>query len=199
MIGIQLIKLAHIRVAVRTGNFVIYAITIVCVVFLNLLEGVAIGLAVAILFLLVRLVRAPIEARPIGDEAKQWHVDIDGTLSFLLLPRLTNVLSSLPPGSDVTLNLNADYIDHSISEAISDWKTAHEATGGTVHIVETSPANMSSAHSSPPKRHYTSRTLREAPWPSRRDGNGEGADVSILDGVKQYHRIGVGALHRHVS
>ncbi|AYE94577.1 carbonic anhydrase [Mycobacterium paragordonae] len=199
VIGIQLIKLAHIRVAVRTGNFVIYAITILCVVFLNLLEGVAIGLAVAILFLLVRLVRAPIEARPIGDEAKQWHVDIDGTLSFLLLPRLTNVLSTLPPGSEVTLNLNADYIDHSISEAISDWKIAHEATGGTVHIVETSPANLSSAHSSPPKRHYTSRSLREAPWPSRRDGNGEGADVSILDGVKQYHRIGVGALHRHVS
>ncbi|RUP06419.1 MAG: carbonic anhydrase [Mycobacterium sp.] len=198
VIGIQLIKLAHIRVAVRTGNFVIYAITIVCVVFLNLLEGVAIGLAIAILFLLVRLVRAPIEARPIGDKSKQWHVDIDGTLSFLLLPRLTNVLSTLPPGTEVTLNLNADYIDHSISEAISDWKTAHEATGGSVHIVETSPANLSSAHSSPPKRHYVSRSLREAPWPSRRDANDEGTDSSILDGVKQYHRVGVGALHRHV-
>ncbi|MBI2700206.1 MULTISPECIES: SulP family inorganic anion transporter [Mycobacterium] len=199
VIGIQLIKLAHVKVAVRTGNFVIYAITIVCVVFLNLLEGVAIGLAIAILFLLVRVVRAPIEARPIGGEPKRWHVDIDGTLSFLLLPRLTNVLSTLPPGSDVTLNLNADYIDHSVSEAISDWKTAHEATGGSVHIVETSPANLSSAHSSPPKRHYTARSLREAPWPSRRDTNKDGADASILDGVRHYHRNGVGALHHHVA
>ncbi len=199
VIGIQLIKLAHIRVAVRTGNFVIYCITILCVVFLNLLEGVAIGLAVAILFLLVRVVRAPIEARPIGGATKQWHVDIDGTLSFLLLPRLTNVLSTLPPGSDVTLNLNADYIDHSISEAISDWKTAHEATGGSVHIVETSPANLSSAHSSPPRRHYTARSLRQAPWPSRRDFNAEGTDASILDGVEHYHRNGVGALHHHVA
>lgn len=199
VIGIQLIKLAHVKVAVRTGNFVIYAITIVCVVFLNLLEGVAIGLAIAILFLLVRVVRAPIEARPIGGESKRWHVDIDGTLSFLLLPRLTNVLSTLPPGSEVTLNLDADYIDHSVSEAISDWKAAHEATGGTVHIIETSPANLSSAHSSPPKRHYTARSLREAPWPSRRDTSEDGADASILDGVKQYHRNGVGALHRHVA
>lgn len=203
VIGIQLIKLAHVKVAVRTGNFFIYAITIVCVVFLNLLEGVAIGLAIAIMFLLVRVIRAPIEARPIDDKSKDWQVDIDGTLSFLLLPRLTNVLSTLPARSNVTLNLNADYIDHSISEAISDWKTAHEATGGSVHIVETSPANMSSAHSSKPKRHYMSRSLREAPWTSRRDsngnGNGEHPDSSILEGVKEYHRNGVGNLHHHVA
>ncbi|BDB40860.1 MULTISPECIES: SulP family inorganic anion transporter [Mycobacterium] len=196
VIGIQLIKLAHIQVAVRTGNFAIYVITIVCVVFLNLLEGVAIGLAVAIGFLLVRVVQAPIEAKPVGEESKHWRVDIDGTLSFLLLPRLTNVLSTLPPGCDVTLNLNADYIDHSISEAISDWKTAHEATGGSVTIVETSPANLVSAHQSPPRRHFVSRSLREAPWPSRRDNNGDGPDASILDGVQHYHRIG--NLHHHV-
>ncbi|MCV7077840.1 SulP family inorganic anion transporter [Mycobacterium szulgai] len=196
VVGVQLIKLAHIKLAWRTGNFVIYAVTIVCVVFLNLLEGVAIGLAIAIAFLLIRVVRAPIEARPVGEEAKQWRVDIDGTLSFLLLPRLTNVLSTLPKGSDVTVNLNADYIDHSVSEAISDWKTSHEATGATVTINETSPANLVSAHSSPPKRHFISRSLREAPWPSRRDNNGDAADASILHGVKEYHRNG--ALHHHV-
>ncbi|TBM83760.1 carbonic anhydrase, partial [Mycolicibacterium smegmatis] len=80
--------------------------------FLNLLEGVAIGLVVAIVFLLVRVVRAPVEVKPVGGEqSKRWRVDIDGTLSFLLLPRLTTVLSKLPEGSEVTLNLNADYID----------------------------------------------------------------------------------------
>ena len=70
VIGVQLVKLAHIQLAWRTGNSVIYIITIVCVVFLNLLEGVAIGLAVAIFFLLVRVVRAPIEARPVGDRPR---------------------------------------------------------------------------------------------------------------------------------
>ncbi|MGO9511797.1 MAG: SulP family inorganic anion transporter [Mycobacterium sp.] len=200
VIGVQLIKLAHIKVAWRTGNFAVYAITIVCVVFLNLLKGVAIGLALAIAILLVRLVRAPIEARPlamVGGESKHWHVDIDGTLSFLLLPRLTNVLSTLPPGSDVTLNMNADYLDHSVSEAISDWRTAHEATGGQVTIIETSPANMRNAHSSPPKRHYGSRSFPDAPWRSRRDHQNDD-DASILDGVDEYHRNGLGALHHHV-
>jgi carbonic anhydrase len=155
VIGLQLVKLAHIKVAWRTGNFAVYTITIAGVVFLNLLEGVAIGLALAIAMLLVRVLRAPIVAKPDGgEESNRWRVDIDGTLSFLLLPRLTKVLSMLPRGSDVTLTLNADYIDDAISEAISDWKHAHEATGGTVEIIETSPAKLHDAHTSPPKRHY---------------------------------------------
>jgi carbonic anhydrase len=172
VIGVQLVKLAHIKLAWRTGNFAVYVITIVCVVFLNLLEGVAIGLAVAIAMLLTRLVRAPIEAKPYGpDESKHWRVDIDGTLSFLLLPRLTKVLSELPPGSDVRLTLNADYIDEAVSEAISDWRHVHEATGGTVIIVETTPAMMQHAHTSRPKRHYTPRSIDQVPWPnSTEDG-----------------------------
>jgi carbonic anhydrase len=167
VIGVQLVKLAHVKVAWRTGNFAVYAITIVCVVFLNLLEGVAIGLAVAIAILLIRVVRAPIEATPYGgDESKHWRVDIDGTLSFLLLPRLTKVLSMLPPGSDVRLTLNADYIDEAVSEAISDWRTAHEATGGVVIVVETTPAKLHHAHTNRPKRHYISRSIDQVPWPS---------------------------------
>ena len=166
VIGIQLVKLAHIKLAWRTGNFAVYVITIVCVVFLNLLDGVAIGLFVAIAMLLIRLVRAPIEARPYGcQEPKHWRVDIDGTLSFLLLPRLTKVLSELPPGSDVRLTLNADYIDEAVSEAISDWRRGHEATGGTVVIVETTPAMMQNTHTSRPKRHYTPRSIDQVPWP----------------------------------
>ena len=50
--------------------------------------------------LLTRLVRAPIVARPFGDEdlTKQWRIDIDGTLSFLLLPRLTRCCPTCRPG-----------------------------------------------------------------------------------------------------
>jgi carbonic anhydrase len=170
VIGIQLIKLAHIKLAWRTGNFAIYVITIVCVVFLNLLDGVAIGLAVAIGILMTRLVRAPIEAKPYGpyggDQSKHWRVDIDGTLSFLLLPRLTKVLSELPPGSDVRLTLNADYLDEAVSEAISDWRRGHEAAGGAVVIVETTPAVLQHTHTSRPKRHYSPRSIDQVPWPS---------------------------------
>jgi carbonic anhydrase len=200
VIGVQLIKLAHIKVAWRTGNAAVYAITIVCVVFLNLLEGVAIGLGVAIAILLTRVIRAPIEAKPYGtDESKHWRVDIDGTLSFLLLPRLTKVLSGMPPGSHVRLTLNADYVDEAVSEAISDWRRAHEATGGAVIIVETSPAKLHQAHTNRPKRHYLPRSIGPVAWPSHGDGDRDDADGSILDGVDEYNRNGRGALHPQLA
>lgn len=199
VIGVQLVKLAHIKVALRTGNFAVYAITIVCVVFLNLLEGVAIGLAVAIFILLRRVIQAPIEARPYGGaESQQWRIDIDGTLSFLLLPRLTKVLSTMPPGSHVRLTLNADYIDEAISEAISDWRSAHEATGGVVVIIETSPATLHHAHTSRPRRHYLRRSTDPISWQAR-DGDGDDDDDSILEGVDEYHRIGRGELYPRLA
>lgn len=197
VIGAQLVKLAHIRIAWRTGNFAIYAITIVCVVFLNLLEGVLIGLAVAIAILLVRVIRAPVEVQPVGEESKQWRVDIDGTLSFLLLPRLTRVLSTLPEGAEVTLNLNADYIDDSVSDAISDWQRAYEARGGGVAIVETSPGKLRRAGTGPPKRNFAPDAIGVVPWRSAR-GQHDG-DASILDRIAEYHRNGAAVLHPHIA
>lgn len=178
VIGIQLVKLTHIKVALRTGNSVVYAITIVGVVFLNLLEGVIIGLAVAIAILLTRVVRAPIDVMSYGaEESKQWRIDIDGTLSFLLLPRLTRVLFTVPGGSHVRLTLNADYLDEAVSETISSWKNTYESAGGTVVIIETSPARLHRAHLTRPRRHYRTREVEPTPWPSH-DGDEYCADAS---------------------
>jgi carbonic anhydrase len=195
VIGIQLVKLAHVKVALRTGNFAVYVITIVCVVFLNLLEGVAIGLAVAIFILLYRVVRAPIAVQAYGEgENKNWRIDIDGTLSFLLLPRLTKVLASVPPGANVRLTLNADYIDEAVSEAISDWRKAHEATGGVVVIVETTRASLHHANTSRPQRHYQPRSTGGS-----RENSDRVDEDSIFDGIADYHRNGREELHPRLA
>ena len=60
VIGIQLVKLTHIRTAHRTGDTAVYAVTILGVVFLNLLQGVLLGLAVAIMLMAWRVAGAQI-------------------------------------------------------------------------------------------------------------------------------------------
>lgn len=131
VIGVELLKPAHIETALRHGDLAVYLVTVVGVVFLNLLHGVMIGLALAVALVGWRVVRARVEAKVEGDE---WHVVVEGACTFLTLPRLTGVLASVPERVTVTVHLLANYLDHAAHQAISDWQRRHEATGGTVRI-----------------------------------------------------------------
>jgi MFS superfamily sulfate permease-like transporter len=132
VIGIQLLKPAHIETATKHGDLAVYVVTAVSVIFLNLLHGVMIGLALAIAMTGWRVIRAWVEAKPVGD---QWHVVVHGAAcTFLTLPRLTRVLASVPSGAVVTVDVSVHYIDHAAHQAISDWQRQHEATGGTVRL-----------------------------------------------------------------
>lgn len=131
VIGIELLKPAHIESALRNGDLAVYLVTVTSVVFLNLLHGVLIGLALAVAVTGWRVVRARIEAKPLGDE---WHVFVEGACTFLALPRLTGVLSTVPERTTVTVHLVANYLDHAAQQAISDWQRRHCATGGKVKI-----------------------------------------------------------------
>ena len=196
VVGMQLVKLAHMRLARRTGDFVVYLATMLGVVFLNLLEGVGIGLGISIALLLWRVTRVQMQVRaaqPDGD-APNWTVELDGTLSFLSLPRLSKQLAQIPPRARVTFTLNADYIDHAISEAIADFRRAHEATGGTVMVIESTHAKLHQAHAAPPQRHFMSRALGFAPWRSWLPWEGHDGG-SVLDGIGEYNQRAAAALH----
>lgn len=131
VIGIQLLQPAHIETALKTGDLAIYLVTIVAVVFLNLLHGVIIGLALAIATTGWRVVRAKVDAHPVGDE---WRVIVEGACTFLSLPRLTRELASVPERATVTLHIAVSYLDHAAHQAITDWQRQHHATGGKVRI-----------------------------------------------------------------
>ncbi|OSC42547.1 SulP family inorganic anion transporter [Mycobacterium decipiens] len=131
VVGIQLLQPAHIETAVKTGDFAIYLVTIVAVVFLNLLHGVVIGLVLAIAMTVWRVVRAKVEAHPVDDE---WRVIVSGACTFLALPRLTRVLTSVPERATVRLHIAVSYLDHAAHQAITDWQRRHHATGGHVRI-----------------------------------------------------------------
>ena len=132
VIGIQLLKPAHIEMAMKQGDLAVYVVTAVSVIFLNLLHGVMIGLALAIAMTGWRVIRARIESKSVGGE---WSVVIEGAAcTFLALPRLTRVLGSLPSGGVVTVDISVHHLDHAAQQAISDWQRQYEATGGTVRV-----------------------------------------------------------------
>src|SRR6516162_6251836 len=89
VIGTQLLKPAHIETAMKHGDLAVYVVTVISVIFLNLLHGVMIGLALAIALTGWRVLRASVEAQPVDGE---WRVAVEGACTFLALPRLTRVL-----------------------------------------------------------------------------------------------------------
>ncbi len=130
VIGIQLVKLTHIRTARRTGDLAVYAVTAIGVVFLGLLEGVLLGLALSVLFTVWRVAYTKVSAVPTRTD--EWLVTIDGVCTFLSLPRLHKALNSIPDGTRVTLRMSVSFIDHASREYVDAWRHQHEATGGLV-------------------------------------------------------------------
>lgn len=94
---------------------------------LNLLEGVAIGLALAGLLVLRRAVRARVRVEA---DAAGPRVVAEGLLSFLSVPALSRELAKLPPGAPVHVDLRVDYLDHAARDHLASWATRHRATGG---------------------------------------------------------------------
>ncbi|WP_285318128.1 bifunctional SulP family inorganic anion transporter/carbonic anhydrase [Pseudarthrobacter sp. lyk4-40-TYG-27] len=176
VIGARLIKVADIRTSLRTGDLLIYAVTLGCVVFLNLLEGVMIGLALAAACVLWRVLRAPIQAHPPAAASSPWRVTVAGSCSFFALPRLNGTLQSIPAAVDVVVELNADYVDHSFREALLAWQVQHQATGGTVNLEEHGNTLFRDAAHQSPRRGEAS----ELPLPPRKE--------SLLQGINKYHR-----------
>lgn len=194
VIGAQLVKTAHITTARRTGDLAVYVVTITSVVFLNLLEGVLIGLALAVALTVWRVVRVKIAAEEVADN--QWRVDIEGSCTFLALPRLTSALASVPSGAQVTVELTVDFLDHAAHETIEEWRRQHEATGGSVQIHDLGAVEMGSALDGPPERGFAPFDKRSGvvPWSSWQQ-----QAPSVLRGLATYHRRTAPALRPHLK
>ncbi|MEU6585724.1 bifunctional SulP family inorganic anion transporter/carbonic anhydrase [Nocardia sp. NPDC046763] len=188
VVGIQLIKLAHIRRAQRAGDLVVYAATAFVVVCWNLLPGMLVGLTLAFGLLLWRVVRVSVVAEEV--DARRWRVTVDGSFTFLALPRLTAELAKVPDSADVVVEMTVDFMDHAAYDAVQDWVDQHGSAGGTVEFVEVGAVRMADVADGPPARGHSRHLLDEVLGPWRRTAT----DVDpIVAGVAAYHRS-----HAHV-
>ncbi|MFJ2925462.1 bifunctional SulP family inorganic anion transporter/carbonic anhydrase [Streptomyces massasporeus] len=135
-VGIQMVSLNHIRTVTRHREVWVYAVTTFGVVSLGVLEGVALGIAMAVGVALHRLTRTRIT----HDEREGvHHVHVRGQLTFLAVPRLSRALHLVPHGADTVVELDGSFMDHAAYETLQDWQKTHTAQGGTVEITGRHP------------------------------------------------------------
>ncbi|MFJ8182864.1 SulP family inorganic anion transporter [Streptomyces sp. NPDC096105] len=130
-VGIRMVSLHHIRTVTRHREVLVYVVTALGVISFGVLEGVALGIAVAVGVALHRLTRTRIAHT---EDSGVHHVHVRGQLTFLAVPRLSRALHLVPQGADAVVTLDGSFMDHAAYEALQDWQSTHTARGGTVEI-----------------------------------------------------------------
>ena len=108
-------------------QFIPFAATLVAVVALDLLEGVGIGLAISIFFVLQgNMKRAYYLSREELAEADEITLDLAEEVSFLNKAAIKKTLKNIRPGSKVTINAeNSSYIASDVLELIEDFSNVY--------------------------------------------------------------------------
>ncbi|WAZ23139.1 SulP family inorganic anion transporter [Streptomyces cinnabarinus] len=130
-VGIQMVSLHHIRTVTRHREVLVYAVTTAGVVFFGVLEGVTLGIAVAVAVALHRLARTRITH---DEKEGVHHVRVRGQLTFLAVPRLSRALHLVPQGTHTVVELDGSFMDHAAYETLQDWQSTHTARGGSVEL-----------------------------------------------------------------
>ncbi|OGX82903.1 hypothetical protein BEN49_13105 [Hymenobacter coccineus] len=140
LVGFKLTKPALYRNQWRLGwaQFGPFIITILAVLFTDLLKGVSIGLVIGFFFILKDnakagsyLRRDPAVGGGADDEAGALlHLRLPEHVSFLNKASIVTTLEQLPAGSRVLLDgTRSDVIDHDVLEAIEAFRQAAPARG----------------------------------------------------------------------
>ncbi|MEU0910300.1 bifunctional SulP family inorganic anion transporter/carbonic anhydrase [Streptomyces althioticus] len=171
-VGLRMVSLHHIRTVTRHREVLVYAVTALGVISLGVLEGVALGIAVAVGVALHRLTRTRITHE---EENGVHHVHVRGQLTFLAVPRLSRALHLVPQGADVLVSLNGSFMDHAAYETLQDWQNTHTARGGSVEItgaragVRIAEPGALSTEPAPGGESGTSGDCRCRPWTAWRN------------------------------
>ncbi len=104
-------------------QFTPFIITVLAVVFTDLLKGVAMGLAISIFFILRANMRlAYFFKKELHQTGETIHIDLAQEVSFLNKAAIKQTLAHLPENSNVVINAaNTLYIDHDVLGLIRDF------------------------------------------------------------------------------
>lgn len=129
MVGYKLAKPAIFGKVFREGwsQFIPFIITVLGIVFTDLLKGIALGTVVGILYVLYTNSQATFRVVRKGNRVR---IEFDKDLYFLSKPQLKAALTSLQPGDNVLIDgRKATFIDHDIYNMLYDYRDIALAQG----------------------------------------------------------------------
>jgi carbonic anhydrase/SulP family sulfate permease len=160
-------------------QFLPFAITVIAIVFTNLLTGILIGLGVSLLFILYSNFRRPIhQVLEKHISGNVMRIELPPQVSFLNRAAMQKSLYAIPAGGSILIDArNADYIDPDILDLLTDFKNvtakAHGVEFKTVGLKE----KYSRFDEQVPFADYSSRELQNSIKPKE-----------VLDLLKAGHR-----------
>ena len=107
-------------------QFIPFIVTVVVIVRTDLLIGILVGLAVALLFILISNARRPmrrvIDTKSLGNVT---HVELGSQVSFLNRAAIEGVLEGVKPGTRLQIDAtDSDYIDPDVLSLIRDFRNS---------------------------------------------------------------------------
>jgi MFS superfamily sulfate permease-like transporter len=127
MVGFKLTKPALYKTQWKLGlgQFLPFIITIVAILFTDLLKGISIGLVVGVFYILKANYKSPYFFKKENHEGQdKIHIKLSENVTFLNKASVALTLEHLPENSDVIIDgSQSTYIDYDVLEAIENFRT----------------------------------------------------------------------------
>jgi MFS superfamily sulfate permease-like transporter len=119
---------------VGKGELAIYLVTLIGIVATDLLIGVLLGVAAALLKLIYHFTRLDIVVDR-GQDPRRVDVRLFGAATFVQLPRLAAALEGLDRDQEVHVHLGGvAYIDHSSLNLLREFERTHRDSGSVINV-----------------------------------------------------------------
>ncbi|UOQ76615.1 SulP family inorganic anion transporter [Hymenobacter sp. 5516J-16] len=138
LVGYKLTKPALYRTQWKLGwqQFLPFIITIIAILFTDLLKGVSVGLVVGIFYILkANYESAYFLSTPPSQQSGPLHLKLSEQVSFLNKASIVKVLHELPSNTHVLIDgTNSSHIDYDVLEAIENFRLSAPERGIQVEL-----------------------------------------------------------------
>ncbi len=133
--GYKLVNPENVRALAKYGRvpIAIYFATLSGIVLFDLLTGVVVGVALSLVKLIYKVSYLRIRLEPATPGRMDLH--LDGSATFLRLPKLAATLEGVPPNTEVHVHMDRlNYIDHVCMDLLADWERQNQDRGNRLVV-----------------------------------------------------------------